>query len=72
LTRLRELFLTCSLPEQSKEWVDKLEKFQPSQPPYKEVIETIYQLQQDHNGNPVEYYGLKVALGKLCTGGLFC
>lgn len=63
LTRLRELFLTCSLPEQSKEWVDKLEKFQPSRPPYKEVIETIYQLQQDHNGNPVEYYGLKVALG---------
>jgi hypothetical protein len=63
LTRLRELFQTCSLPEHTKAWIDKLEASQPKRPPYKEIIETIYQLQQDHNGNPVEYYGLMVALG---------
>jgi hypothetical protein len=63
LTALRELFRTCSLPEESKAWVDKLEAFQPKRPPYKEVIETIYELQRDHHGNAVEYYGLKVALG---------
>ncbi len=62
LTALRELFRTCSLPEESKAWVDKLEAFQPKRPPYKEIIETVYRLQQDHNGNAVEFYGLKVAL----------
>ena len=44
-------------------WVDKLEAFQPKRPPYKEVIETIYKLQQDHNGNAILYYGLMVELG---------
>jgi hypothetical protein len=63
LTRLRELFQSCSLPEQSKVWVDKLESSQPKRPPYREIIETIYQLQRDHHGNDVEYYGLMVALG---------
>lgn len=63
LLRLRELFETCSLPEQSKLWVDKLEASQAKSLPYKEVIETIYQLQEAHNGNAVEYYGLMVALG---------
>jgi hypothetical protein len=63
LTRLRDLFQTCSLPEESKSWIDKLEASQPKRQPYKEIIETIYQLQQDHNGNAVEYYGLMVELG---------
>jgi hypothetical protein len=63
LTQLRELFKTCSLPEQSKAWVDALEAKQPKRHPYKEIIETIYQLQQNHNGNAIEYYGLMVALG---------
>jgi hypothetical protein len=63
LTRLRELFQKCSLPEESKIWVDELEASQPKRPPYKEVIETIYLLQQKHNGNAIEYYGLMVALG---------
>jgi hypothetical protein len=63
LSRLREMFQTCSLPEQTKSWIDKLEASQPKRPPYKETIETIYKLQQDHNGNAVEYYGLMVALG---------
>jgi hypothetical protein len=63
LPRLRELFQTCSLPEQSKKWIDDLEASQAKRLPYKEVIETIYQLQEMHNGNAVEYYGLMVALG---------
>lgn len=42
--------------------MDKLEASQPKRPPYKEVIETIFRLQQDHNGNAIEYYGLMVAL----------
>jgi hypothetical protein len=63
LPRLRELFETCSLPEQSRAWVDKLEASQPKRLEYREVIDTIYQLQEKHNGNAVEYYGLMVALG---------
>jgi hypothetical protein len=63
LTRLRELFQTCSLPEECKKWIDEIEKLQPKRPPYKEIIETVYQLQQEHNGSAVEYYGLMVALG---------
>jgi hypothetical protein len=63
LTRLRDLFWSCSLPEQSKTWIDELEASRPKRPPYKEIIETIYQLQQDHNGSAVEYYGLMVRLG---------
>jgi hypothetical protein len=63
LSRLRELFQKCSLPEESKTWIDKLEESQPKRPPYKEIIDTVYQLQEDHNGNAVEYYGLMVALG---------
>jgi len=63
LSKLREMFQKCSLPEQCKEWIDELERSQVKRPPYKQIIETIYQLQQDHNGNAVEYYGLMVALG---------
>lgn len=63
LTRLRELFQKCSLPEQSKAWIDALEQSQPRRPPYNEIIETIYKLQQDHKGSAVAYYGLQVALG---------
>jgi hypothetical protein len=63
LPKLRELFETCSLPEESKAWIDKLEAVQPKRLPYKEVIDTIYKLQEVHNGNVVQYYGLMVALG---------
>ena len=33
LTRLRELFQTCSLPEESKAWIDRLEASRPQRPP---------------------------------------
>lgn len=64
LTKLRELF-QCSLPNECKAWIDTLANSQPRREPYKEIIQTIYQLQQDHNGNAVEYYGLMVALNAL-------
>jgi len=63
LTRLRELFAKCSLPEECRKWIDELETSRPTRPPYQEIIETVYQLQQEHNGSAVKYYGLMVALG---------
>ena len=62
LSRLRDLFQTCSLPEDCQRWVDKLEAAHAKRSPYKEIIETVYELQNDHKGSAVEYYGLMVKL----------
>jgi Histidine kinase-, DNA gyrase B-, and HSP90-like ATPase len=63
LAKIRELFQTCSLPEQCKDWVDKLEKTVVSKPPYAKIIKTIHSLQQKYEKAAVEYGALRVALG---------
>lgn len=64
LARIRELFQTCSLPEQCKEWVDKIEKEYVAKPPYEKIINAIHALQQEYDLAAVEYGALRVALGK--------
>lgn len=64
LARIRDLFQTCSLPEQCKEWVDKVEKESVAKPPYEKIINAIHALQQEYDKAAVEYGALRVALGK--------
>jgi len=64
LTRLREMFQTCSMPEQCKEWVDKVEEESVAQPPYEKIINAIHALQQEYDMAAVGYGDLRVALGK--------
>ncbi len=64
LAKLRELFQNCSLPEQCKEWVDKIEKEIVAMPPYAKIINAIHSLQQEYELAAVEYGALRVALGK--------
>lgn len=64
LARIRELFQTCSLPEQCKGWVDKVEKESVAKPPYEKIINAIHALQQEYDMAAVEYGALRVALGK--------
>ena len=42
LDRLRELFLTCSLPDEASAWIDKVLNEKVEQPPYREILEAIY------------------------------
>jgi len=64
LEKLRELLLNCSLPEQCKQWVDKIEKESVAKPPYEKIIKAIHSLQQDFDKAAVEYGSLRVALSK--------
>lgn len=64
LAKIREMFQTCSMPEQCKEWVDKVEKESVAKPPYDKIINAIHALQQEYDMAAVEYGALRVALGK--------
>jgi hypothetical protein len=55
LNRLRELFETCSLPEEAKAWVDKLEAEKMKIPPYKELLDVISKEQSAMPQQAVEY-----------------
>jgi len=64
LAKLRELFQACSLPENCKAWIDKIEKERVVQPPYAQIIKAIHQQQQEYGLAAVDYGALRVALGK--------
>ena len=60
---IREMLLSCSLPEHCKTWVDAQEKKTVKQPPYAQIVRAIHSLQQEYERAAVEYSGLRVALG---------
>ena len=62
--KLRELLQTCGLPEESKAWIDSIEKLTVSKPPYKKIIDAIHAQQQEFGQAAVEYAALRVALSK--------
>ena len=64
LARIREMLQACSMPEQCKEWVNKVENEVVAKPPYARIINAIHALQQEYDMAPVEYGALRVALGK--------
>jgi hypothetical protein len=64
LARIREMLQTCSLPEECKSWIDKVEKESVVKPPYEKIIDAIHGLQQEYDMSAVEYGALRVALGR--------
>ncbi len=59
LARLREMFQECSLPQQCKAWVDKIENESIVQPPYARIINAIHDLQTESRNEPVGYGELR-------------
>ncbi len=64
LGRLRDMLETCITPENAKEWVDALQAEKVQKVPYKDILETIWELQKERPDEAVEYSGLAVALQK--------
>jgi hypothetical protein len=63
LSKLRGLFVECSLPDDCKKWIDDVEKTKPQRPPYRKIVEAIHALQQKYRRAPVKYGDLRVHLG---------
>jgi len=62
LSRLRDLFKICVTPEESKDWVDKLAAEKPENWPYKEILETVWNLAQQQPNEAVEYAAVTTEL----------
>jgi hypothetical protein len=65
LRRLRDLFKTCITPEESKCWVDTLAAETPDNWPYKEILETIWNLAREQPNEAVEYAAVVAMLRHL-------
>ena len=65
LRRLRALFETCSLPEQSAEWVEAVRRTVVEKPPYRKIVEVIEAQQKKFKRAPVTYSALRVALSNM-------
>ncbi|MDP2984141.1 MAG: ATP-binding protein [Candidatus Latescibacter sp.] len=55
LKRIRELFKKCITPDQTKKWIDSLEKEEAQNAPYREILETVWLLAKEQPNEPVEY-----------------
>lgn len=64
LGQVRDLFDTCITPEQASAWVDKLAAQQVPKAHYRDILDTIWELQKERPDEAVEYSGLAVALQK--------
>lgn len=62
LDRLKELFDTCVSPGESADWVAKLAKEKHVRPPYRDILEVIWQLQREVPGEAVEFSAVTTAL----------
>lgn len=62
LQRLRDLFQSCSLPEESAKWVESIRLSKVAKPPYKIVVATIAELQKKYRRAAVKYPALRVEL----------
>lgn len=65
LSCIRDLFRTCSLPDQSTDWVDLIRTKPVQKPPYRRIVATIKNLQGKFKHEPVTYAALRVALSNL-------
>jgi hypothetical protein len=55
LNRLLELFKTCSLPDESKAWIDRIAEEKMERPPYTELLDAIASEQQAMPDQAIEY-----------------
>ena len=65
LQKLRELFETCSLPDQSAAWVEVVRGTVVEKPPYRKIVETIETLQKKYRKASVNYSALRVELSHM-------
>lgn len=61
LGQLRELF-EARTPDEAAEWVDKIANAEAPPAPYKDILETVWQIQKDDKEHSVEYGSLRTAL----------
>jgi hypothetical protein len=62
LDDLRDLFWKCRTPEESKLFIEGLANRIVKQPPHKEILETVWELQKEVPGEAVEYSAITTAL----------
>ena len=62
---MQELFKECSLPEESSEWVDAIDKKSVTRPPYRKILETVKKQQGAFKNEPVTYAALRIGLSSL-------
>ena len=62
LDRLRQLFLTCITPEETKLWIDQIAVETPEQWPYSEILDTIWDRANKRPNEMVEYAAILTAL----------
>ena len=65
LRKIRELLENCSLPEQCMDWVRSIQETSVEHPPYREIVETIQELQKKFRKAPVNYAALRNELSHL-------
>jgi hypothetical protein len=62
LDRLRQLFEACISPEESQKWIGDLANEKPAKPPLREILETIWELQQKRPFEAIEFSAVTAAL----------
>lgn len=62
LAKMRELLATCQSPADVEQWVDAVALSQPESSPHQQILETVWELQQDDRDHTVEYAALRTAL----------
>lgn len=62
IDKIRDLFMNCVSPTQSKAWIDALENEPIKERPYKEILEIIYEFQDNRSFESVEYSSIAVTL----------
>lgn len=62
LAKMRELLATCQSPADVEQWVDAVALSQPDSSPHQQILETVWELQQDDRDHTVEYAALRTAL----------
>jgi hypothetical protein len=62
LAQLRELFQTCRSPSECKKWIEARAAEEPEPAKYRDILEVVWQEQQDDEESPVEYGALRASL----------
>ena len=62
LTKMRELLATCQSPADAEQWVDTIAASQPESSPHQQILETVWELQQNDRDHTAEYAALRTAL----------
>lgn len=62
LAKVRELLANCQTPSEAEQWVDMVAASQPESSPHQQILETVWELQQEDRDHTVEYAALRTAL----------